>query len=351
MIRYPDEESIAGLRMERQFLTRRATEAEYTALYRDTQPGQNVYWCGFGDPPSMTFRAAFDDIAFNRRRQEERLLVKGRFQGGTLGWIEAEDLELFACLFRKESGKPRPEDLLLLDLIGREGPMNIQQMKELTGLLVKEITPALHRLQEQFLIYEDQYDGAWDREWYRFAEMFPEVDLRRYSRQEALKIILKRYANRIVFFDAGMAKSFYRLPVNEITSALEALEAEDVLVPYEAGYLRKEDLVFLQTHRFRAPASVFAMHRNDFLVKSYEPVLKETYRHPQYDILQYLLIDGTFRGAVYGHFKNGPYVVEDVVPDLPEDERARRKPEILEAVYAVNSREHSPVRRYCGSAL
>jgi hypothetical protein len=34
--------------------------------------------------------------------------------------------------------------------------LTIQQIKEDTGLLVKEITPVLHRLQEAFLVYEDQ---------------------------------------------------------------------------------------------------------------------------------------------------------------------------------------------------
>lgn len=43
-------------------------------------------------------------------------------------------------------------------------------------MLVKEITPVLHRLQEAFLVYEDQYDGEWDRSWYRFEEMFPETN-------------------------------------------------------------------------------------------------------------------------------------------------------------------------------
>ena len=39
-------------------------------------------------------------------------------------------------------------------------------------MLVKEITPVLHRLQEAFLVYEDQYDGEWDRSWYRFGGDF-----------------------------------------------------------------------------------------------------------------------------------------------------------------------------------
>ncbi|MDD5900885.1 MAG: hypothetical protein PUC73_08370 [Lachnospiraceae bacterium] len=93
-----DKEKVISLRMERQFLTKEANEDEYIELYRDMQPGLNVYWNGFGQPPVVSFRAAFDDMEFNRERQMKRELVK-------------------------------------------------------------EITPVLHRLQEAFLIYEDQYDG------------------------------------------------------------------------------------------------------------------------------------------------------------------------------------------------
>lgn len=72
-----DHHSIVGLRMRRQHLVQRADTVEYDALYRDTSPGQNVYWNGFGDPPSLTFRADFDDIAYNRSRQKSRTLLKG----------------------------------------------------------------------------------------------------------------------------------------------------------------------------------------------------------------------------------------------------------------------------------
>ena len=73
---------ITALRMERQHLTRPADEAEYCALYRDLQPGQNVYWNGFGQPPTLSFRAAFDDLEYNRERLAARKLIKGRFGGG-----------------------------------------------------------------------------------------------------------------------------------------------------------------------------------------------------------------------------------------------------------------------------
>jgi len=72
------ERHITALRMERQHLTRKANEAEYIGLYRDTQPGQNVYWNGFADPLSLTYRADFNDIEFNRERQRKHNLIKGR---------------------------------------------------------------------------------------------------------------------------------------------------------------------------------------------------------------------------------------------------------------------------------
>ena len=102
------DEKILSLRMERQCLLRKADETEYIALYRDTQPGQNVYWHGFGEPPVLSFRASFDDMEFNRQRQLQRKLVKGRFAGGNLGWVMAEDMELFACLYHKPLTRPTP---------------------------------------------------------------------------------------------------------------------------------------------------------------------------------------------------------------------------------------------------
>ena len=75
---------------------------------------------------------------------------------------------------------------------------------------MKQITPILHRLQEAFLIYEDQYDGEWDRGWYKFIEMFPEININRYTRLEALKIVLQRFAYRIVWFPRWRAKKEQR---------------------------------------------------------------------------------------------------------------------------------------------
>ncbi len=341
-----DEEKIVALRMERQHLTRKADETEYINLYRDLQPGQNIYWNGFGDPPSLTYRADFDDIGFNRERQKSRGLVKGRFAGGNLGWIMPEDMEVFACLYRKKLDKPTYRQAQLLELIEREGPLNIKQMKESTGMLVKEITPALHRLQEAFLIYEDQYDGEWDRGWYKFEEIFPDIKLDKYSRCEALKILLLRFAYRLVWLDAETAMSFFKLPLKDIKSAAEALITEGVLTESDGGYLLKADIELLNIYNGKPPKSVYAMHRNDFLVKSDERRLKEKYTHGYPDTLYYLLIDGKFQGAVAGKFRYTPEV-EDIMVELPEGEAAERKYEILQAVHALCG-AGNPIKRYMG---
>lgn len=331
---------IISLRMERQCFINKADETEYIKLYRDMQPGQNVYWNGFGYPPSLTFRANFNDIEFNRNRQLDHELVKGRFAGGNVGWIEPGDMELFAALYRKPLTRPSMEQMRVLELIETAGPLNIQQIKEETGLLVKQITPILHRLQEAWLIYEDQYDGEWDRGWYKFVEMFPEIKTDRYTRPEALKIVLQRFAYRIVWFDTAMAKAFYKLPEKEIRLAVSELVDKGILVSSESGFILKSDAELLAGYEPKPMCFVYAIHRNDFLYKAHEHILKEMARNLteglEYDHepLQYLLIDGEFHGASVGHFRNGPYDLNDVVCDLPDAES--RKDEIINAVRMVN---------------
>ncbi|MDE7325399.1 MAG: hypothetical protein K2N63_03825 [Lachnospiraceae bacterium] len=344
---------IISLRMERQCFTKKADYAEYIKLYRDTQPGHNVYWNGFGQPPTLTFRTDFNDMEFNRERLLDRKLVKGRFCGGNLGFIVPEDMEMFAALYRKPLTKPTMEQLQILELIERAGPFNIQQIKEETGMLVKQITPILHRLQEAFLIYEDQYDGEWDRGWYKFVEMFPKVNLDKYTRHEALKIILQRFAYRTVWFDTAMAKSFYRIPEKEIKLAIGDLVAEGILISADAGYILRSDTELLEGYEPKVMSFVYAIHRNDFLYKVQEHVLKEMAKKMlaglEYDHepLQYLLIDGEFHGVSVGHFRNGPYDINDIVCDLPNAER--RKDEIIEAVRRVNCGKNP--QRFMGKEL
>lgn len=195
-------------------------------------------------------------------------------------------------------------------------------------------------MQEAFLIYEDQYDGEWDRGWYRFGEFFFDFSLDRYTKTEALKIVLRRFAHRFVWFTPTMAKSFYKLPEKEIKLAIAGLVSEDVLVESDGGYLLKEDAETLKTYTAPEFHSVYALHRNDPLYKAFEPALKSLAKSLteglpyDCDPLQYLLIDGVFHGAVVGHFRNGPYDLNDVRID--DASLLSRKEEIIAAVQTVN---------------
>ena len=350
-----NQKNMTALRMKRQHLAKQATTAEYDALYRDTQPGQNIYWNGFGQPPIISYRALFDDVRYNQMRQQERQLIKGRFQSGNLGWIMREDIELFAALYMKPLKKPTENQLELLEIIRREGPMNIPLMKEMTGLLTKKITPILSRLQQACLIYEDQHDFVWDdmieidRDWYEFSEMFPDVNLAKYSRHDALKIVLQRFAHRQVWFDIEMAKSFYKLSEKELKNAIVNLVEEGIFIEIDEGYLLRVDADFFQDFSEELPQFVYAMHRNDFLVKSNEHWLKARFVHDYPDTLYYLMIDGEFKGVVAGKFRYTPEI-EDIMVDLPEMDVVSKKEEIIQAVRNLCG-ESAQIKRYQGEDL
>ena len=349
------QRKIIALRMQRQHLSKSADLQGYDALYRDLQPGLNLYWHGFGQPPELTFRADFDDIEYNRERLARRELVKGRFAGGNLGWIVAEDLPVFAAVYRKPITRfMSDEQQTIMTLIERMGPLNIQQIKEETGYLVKVITPALHRLQEAFLLYEDQFDGEWDRAWYRFEEMFPETDLNQYARSEALAILLQRFAYRMVFFDTKMAKSFFKVAEKELKAVCADLVEAGVFTALEGGFLLTADIQVLADIPEDAPMPpVRAFHRNDFLVRAMEHDLKARFK-PLYDALPYdhdpqyyVMVEGEFRALSVGHFRYGPYEIHDIVCD--SQDMWAHQDEICAAVLREN--EGSVIQRFMGKPM
>ena len=344
-----NSEAVTALVMERNFLTRKADMNEYISLYHDTQPVQSKYWNGFGQPPTITFRTDFDDIAFNKRRQSDRALIKGRFQGGNIGWIEADQIELFACAYKKDIDKMTFPQTMLLELFKHVGPLNIHQMKEETKMLVKEITPVLHQLQQAFILYEDQYDGEWDRSWYLFYEMFPDADLNRYTINDAVKILIRRFVYRNVSINEDMVRTFYKFSKKDIVTALNEMVLENTLVKYDNGYILREDMEYLEKSKPYKIKSVYAMQRNDFLVKSNEYWLKDKFKSDEYETLQYLLIDGQFHGATFGKFRYGPNDFEDIVLDIDEKTNIERKDETLQAVEDI--RVNKKPLRYMGKII
>lgn len=346
---------VVSLRMKRQYLAAPVDGEMYDQLFSDMSPVPTRYWTAPGDPPTLPAHTDFDDYDYNSRRRARRELLKGRFAGGNIAYVTTEDLPLFACLYQKEIVRFSSVQEELMKLLEHEGPMNIQLMKDLTGLLVKQITPELHKLQEAFLVYEDQLDNEGDRGWYLFEHEFPEVNLNQHSKKEALKLLLPRVAGLLVFFDEDLLKAYYRLSAKLIKETVSELVTEGVLVAAglesKEGYLLAKDYEYLQANHLEpCEAKVILLQRNDFLVRAYSEELKKAYPS-EWDSLYYLLIDGEFHGAVVGRFKFGPHILEDIILDLSEEEQERRRNEIMEAVYRVFDKEASPVQRYNSKKL
>jgi hypothetical protein len=345
-----DKDSVLKLRMQRNYLISPAAEDEYNRLFRIMSPVSTEYWCRPGSPPTLPPRADFNDYGHCFRLRANREIIKGRFQNGGIAYIFADELELFGAVYKKDSKKLSGAEAEILDLIRTDGPLTIKSIKEITGLNVKKITPILHNLQSKFLVFEDQADDEWDRAWYFFENEFPDVDFNKYTRIEAIKTIILRFAYLYVHFDEDNIRSYYCFSLKDIKTAISELVAENKLLPAENGYILPEDEEALNSQT--EPCSgVIALQRNDFLVKANAHILYDRYKHTDYDIKYFLLIDGEFRGAVYGFFKFTAVPLEDVFVGLPENEAEERKDEIISAIGRMADLSVTPLKRYRGNAL
>lgn len=350
-----DSNAVKAFRMQRQCLSTQAqTIEEYEALFRRMQPVPPVYFSRPGDPPTLVHRAAFDDKVVNDRLRAGRTIVKGRFMGGTVGYVYADELELYIAAYKKDIDRLTARQQRILDMLMHIGPLTCAQMKEETGFLVKEIMPDLHKLQEAFLVYEDQTDGDWDRGWYVFEREWEGVDINRYTKLEAVSRILLRFIYLNIFATTEGMKSWLRLPIRDINAAITVLEAKGAIIAAtvdgEDGWMLPGDTVLVECMRRPGPKpSVFVLHRSDFLVKSQEHLLKEKFAG--LEVLQYILMDGEFQGAVLGHWRQGPHDVDDIALTLPVPERLARKREILDAVALFYSPPFSFIKKYDGSPL
>lgn len=347
----PDLQSILSARLRRQFLAAPvADHTGYVDAFRMLQPVSPVFFSRPGDPPTLTHRTQFADRTLAERLRANRTIVKGRFLGGGIGYVLADDLDVYANAFCKPLERPTAVQEEVLEAVCGAGPLTPRQIKEETGLLNKQIGPALHRLQQAFLVYEDQVDTDWDRAWYDFAAEWPDVRIEDARVEQSAATVLERFFSAHVFATFEQVKDWSRLPAKVLKRVVEKLENAGPLRPAEidglgAGWIHAD----AQVSDGKPDASVFMLHKADYLVRSHVSELKR--RYGKEETLQYLLIDGTFQGAVLGHWRIGPHDVDDIVLDIPKRERTRRKKEILAAVSEVYRPPHSHIQRYDGKAL
>lgn len=307
-----------------------------------------------GSAARLPDRAAFDDGAYNYGRRKDRAIVKGRFQGGTIGYVTADELQLYAAVYRKTLPILSEAEEAVLNCVERDGPLYKEQIAEETGLRPGVISKAVTRLQGAFLVHADHGDAYDEQLWFYFASEFPDADPFRRTRAEALPEILARFAGNMVFITLASARDWSRLPLRDVTAAVDALLRRHLLTPAvsggTAGWILSADAGLLSSLSGEPPPpSVFVLHRADYMVRAHESALRE--RFGGTGILEYLLIDGRFQGALTGRWRIGPYDVDDIALTLPPAERIRRRDEILDAVGRVHSPPGSHILRYDGVGI
>lgn len=342
---------VLATRLVRQGLAEPASSAEgYRRLFGLLQPVSPVYFSCPGDPPALVHRTTLDGRALCSGWREKGEIVKGRFLGGTIGYVISEELELYANAFQRPLAKLDGSRMLVYDTLARVGPLTPRQLKEETGLLNKEIMPALHRLQEAFLVYEDQVDSDWERPWCVFSDEWPGIDVRPDRWEIAAGEVLRRFIHAHAVVDIEMIRDWSGWSVRDIRRLLQVMQAEGAIAPCSVdewgdGWTCSGS----EMPAASAAPSVFMLHRADPLVRANASELKRRFSGPE--VLQYLLIDGDFLGAVCGHWRIGPHDVDDIVLDLPALEAEERQAEIIDAVAGAY---HPPSHRiigYNGQAL
>lgn len=339
--------------MERQGLSAPVSgESGYIELFRRLQPVSPVYYSMPGSPPRLCCRSSDDDADMAASLRRRRQVVKGRFRTGQIGYIAADDLELYGTAFRRPLARVGETEQLLLDTMRATGPLSPRHLREETGLLNKQIMPALHRLQRAFAVFEDQEDDRWDRPWCLFASEWPDLDLDRLPWDQAAAEVVERFLAGYVFATEGQIKAWSGFGVAVLRRLLDRMAVAGALTRVQAGglgegWVRTVD----REERASVPArpSTRVMHRSDPLVIPLADQLRE--RYCGREVLQYLLIDGEVRGAVCGHWRIRAHDVEDVTVDLTPAEAARRRDEVLEAVALHYAPPDSHILHYMGQRL
>ncbi|HEY3417889.1 MAG TPA: crosslink repair DNA glycosylase YcaQ family protein [Armatimonadota bacterium] len=324
---------------------------DYLALFARLQPVSPPYFSCPGSPPSLRHRTTFDDMELAGRFRERRELVKGRFLNKTIGYVLDSDLALYANAFQRPLAKMTWLQRQVFETLQTTGPLTPRQLSEETGLLNKEIMPALHRLQEAFLVYEDQLTTDPERGWYIFATEWPDITVCAEQWETAAAEVLLRFLAAHVFASASQVKDWSGWGSKDVQRLLAGLESRGAVIPatvdgFGEGWLRTED-ADLPTEP--APPTVFLLHKADPLVRAHAGELKTQF--PGMEVLQYLLIDGAFQGAVLGHWRIGPHDVDDIVVTLPSAERSARKDEIIRAVAWGYQPPFSHIRQYAGESI
>lgn len=343
------KKSIQSLRLLKQGLVKPAeSEEEFRQLFRLLQPVTTIYYCRPGDPPSLVYRSCLESSIYTEKMRGREDILKGRFSGGKLAYVLFDDFALYANAFTREIEDYTEIQRTILHAIRTTGPLTPRQLKEETGILNKHLRPALTRLQQANVLYEHQIDGDWDRAWSLFEETWPEINLCREQRITDRSNVIERYFRASVFATMEQVKSWSEFPTTGIRSIISSLINRDLIFTADIpglgpGWIHS---AYRETKVPDIPTTVFMLHRADYLVRSELSALKK--RFGTKDILQYILVNGEFIGAVKGHWRIGPHDVDDVILDVSKQNAKKLKTKIINEISKVYFPPRSNIILYNG---
>jgi len=117
----------------------------------------------------------FSDNEVADELRSRRQLVKGRFHGGTVGYVHTDDQPLFAAAYKQPLERFDVRQEAAIEALSYAGPLSRRQLRQETGLAHRPLMAAVHRLERAFIICEDQADSAWDRPLHLVSREFPEL--------------------------------------------------------------------------------------------------------------------------------------------------------------------------------
>lgn len=167
--------------------------------------------------------------------------------------------------------------------------------------------------------------------------------------EQAAEEVIRRFFHPMVFATFDQVKDWACWSASKIKTLLARLGDEGRILPIEVKGMGEGWVLERPDYDPEIAQVTWLIHRVDYLAYTYSGELKARYKN--LEVLQYLLIDGAFKGAVLGHWRIRPHDVDDVVVELSKKARGLRRAEILKAVRMVYSGENHEVVCYDGEEL
>ncbi len=348
-------DQITYLRLQRQGFIEPVTADGYEALFRAMSPVPTKFWIEPGTAPEIEHRCDFNDRDANDFARRMRAIVKGRFQGGNVGYVYQDELPLFAAAYKKPIKALTEVEEIILRLLKTEGPMNLGMMKEITGILNKDLSKGAQHLQKAFMLFEDQVDKDNDRAWFLLEDEFDEMDFSHWSQESAISEVIRRYLHLNVTGDLEGVKSFTKFTNKEIKTAFEVMMTKgdiiEVIIEGMPMMMLTWDKPAAEHISGTIPDKIYLLDNNDYLVKSMNLKLKKQFDKSAYKTLAYICIKGVIVGRLLGYFRFGPDDLEDVELNLMDELKEAYRDRILEVIEDTYEGEENYLKRYCGNEL